>query len=252
MTENKFFAVRLTEYNKGTGALLRQWTHGPSKLQFKAGESTPKRPFIPSPVVEVTQKQYEYIMGRSGEGVPNVSQPRSSGVPAFQGWTFSSRQELIAMVQNEADQRASRGRTGARALLVLHEEVPMPTKKIVVDVKPPVEPPVEPPSKVQPVTTADGSFKPVDVGAELEANAPEQREAPTISRREAARQYKENKDGKTTDPTKPQMEEKDETDKAADESKDNAAPQTKKTTKQKKRQYSKRKVKDSRNGKGGK
>ena len=198
-TEKKFFAVRLTEYNKGAGALLRRWICGPWKLEFNAGESTPKRPFRPSPVVEVTREQFEYIMGRNGEGVPNVSQPRSAGVPAFQGWTFNSRQELVTMVQGEADQRASHGRTGARALLVLHEEVPMPTKKIVVDVKPIHKPSPE----VQNVTSEDGLFKPVDVGAELEANVPAPREEPPMSKRQAAQNYKAIKDGKLPEQTEP-------------------------------------------------
>ncbi|MCP4568951.1 MAG: hypothetical protein GY841_15355 [FCB group bacterium] len=202
---DKIYAVRLKEYNKGAGHLLRNWIGARWKLHFEAGESTPKRPFRPSKIHEVTKEQYDYIMGRSGEGVPNVPQPRSAGVQAFQGWVLDSRQELVDMVNKEADQRASRGVTSARALVILREPMhaapPVEPAEVVVDKVP------EPADHVAEDKT--GTFLPIDVKEELSKDKPAERPAPIapISKREAAKQYKAIKDGKVADPTVEQAHE---------------------------------------------
>ncbi len=172
----KIYAVRMREYNKGAGCLLRNWIAAKWDLQFSAGDATPKRPFRPSPVVEVTKEQYDYIMGRKVDGNPNVGQPRNEGIPVFQGWISDSRRELSDLVQAEADNRAAGGRTSARALLSLHAPVeaeapiqPVPTVPVVN----------EPQKKEKPFPVASdvdkAGIQPIDVDEEL-GKTPEDQE----------------------------------------------------------------------------
>jgi len=227
---NKIYAVRLKEYNKGAGMLLRNWGCARWKLHFQAGDATPKRPFRPSKIVEVTKEQFEYITGRNGAGVPNVVQPRSSGIPAFEGWTFEDRQQLLNFVNGEADQRASRGLTSARAVVVLKEGVhpsqrPEPAKVEIVHSAQPER------NENKPDDDSD-DFEPIDVTKELSKETTEERPAPSISKREAAKKYKAIKDGEIEDPTKKLAEEESNGDKNGDSeqkgSEEKSKPKTKK------------------------
>ena len=168
----KIYAVRMREYNKSAGCLRRNWAAGKWGITFHAGDATPRRPFRPSPVVEVTKEQYAYIMGRRGDGTPNVGQPHNTSIPVFQGWVFESRQALADMVQNEADKRAAHGNTSARAMLRLREPVEplLPPAEVDVVVAKATE---EKPSP-EPSTAPEESFTPMDVAKELaDARKPE-------------------------------------------------------------------------------
>jgi len=163
----KIYAVRMREYNKGEGCLRRNWTAGQWGLQFTAGDSTPRRPFRPSPIVEVTKEQYEYIMGRRADGMPNVGQPHTPSMPVFQGWIVDSRRELMEMVQKEADARAARGSISARAMLRLRG--PIESERPVSAIIPPVTAESEKEATEEPEEVADveTSFQPMDVAGEL-------------------------------------------------------------------------------------
>lgn len=110
------YAVQMIEYNRGQGYLRRRWMSAKWGEQFVAGDSTPKRKFIPSKVVEVEKEQYDYLTGKDANGNPLVHQPRNSSLPVFRGFMFKTRLELVGMTQNDADRRASQGGTSARAV----------------------------------------------------------------------------------------------------------------------------------------
>lgn len=171
----KIYAVRMKEYNKGAGCLMRNWSAAKWGIQFTAGDATPRRPFRPSPVVEITKEQYGYLMGRKVDGSPNVGQPLNPSIPVFQGWIFNSRRELYDMVQGEADGRAAGGRTSARAVLRLREPVEAeekPQQKLdlgeVASTSVAVVPSEN--NNPEPVKSEPSvGFEPIDVDAELAA-----------------------------------------------------------------------------------
>lgn len=148
------YAVKMHEYNKGDGHLRRRWMSGKWNKQFTAGDATPKRRFIPSPIVEVTEEEFEYLTGKDENGFPYVAQPRNPSLHVFQGFKFETRRDLVAMAQSDADKRASRGSSTARAMTNLLG----PLEPIQQVVKP------KPVEKEEP----KAEFKPIDVQEELE------------------------------------------------------------------------------------
>lgn len=150
------FAVKMQEYNKGRGHLRRNWTKFGWDKTFTAGDSTPKRRFIPSRIVEVTEEQFNYLTGTDESGLPIVAQPRNSSVPVFKGFKYASRRELVEMAQREADQRASRGSSTTRAMTDLLG--PLEPAQAVVEHKP-----VKKESSAK-----EDDFEPMNVKKELE------------------------------------------------------------------------------------
>ena len=190
----KIYAVRMREYNKGSGNLRRSWSHAKWKKSFEAGVSTAKRKFIPSRIYEVTREQYEYVMGRNADGRPNVGQPRNKNLPVFDGWVCESRRALLEMVQREADRRSAKGGSHVRADIVftgaletveeLQQKLDLDTptvtetKEATKEIKrKPVSIPKEPVVEPEP----EPDFAPMDVQKELKkAKAPQREPEPDI------------------------------------------------------------------------
>lgn len=150
------YAVKMHEYNKRAGYLRRRWAKVGWSKQFRAGDATPRRRFIPSRIDEVSKEEYEYLTGRDEAGNPIVAQPRNPSLPVFKGFKFESRRELMAMAQREAEKRASHGGNNTRALVHLMGPLE-PVQQQVVRKMPVVE-----------EEKALDEFKPIDVKKALE------------------------------------------------------------------------------------
>jgi len=88
--------VRMREYNRSTGCLMR--THGsPSGRLYIAGEVGVK----PSPVYEVGREELLYLI--------DVVQPKRRDVKVFEVLPADTREQLEALLSHEATERGRRG-----------------------------------------------------------------------------------------------------------------------------------------------
>lgn len=112
---SKIYAARMKEFNKAKGYLRRNMIV--LGRHYTAGDASKGRPFIPSPIVVISFEEAKELLRKDAKGRPIYRQPRSDFTKVFDVFAVEDPKDLLEMAQKEADQRAAKGISAARATL---------------------------------------------------------------------------------------------------------------------------------------
>lgn len=109
------FVARMKEFDKSKGNLRRNTII--MGRAYHAGNATPGQKFVPSNFVEITKEEAAELLSKDVSGNWIHHQPGSPSNPIFDVYRLDGEDQLLDLVQKEADIRAAKGRTSARAII---------------------------------------------------------------------------------------------------------------------------------------
>lgn len=109
------YVARMKEFDKSKGNLRRNTII--AGRSYQAGNATKGQKFVPSNFVEITKEEAKELLIREHDGRWKYHQPGSPHNPVFDVFKLSGENDLLELIQKEADFRAAAGRTSARAVV---------------------------------------------------------------------------------------------------------------------------------------
>jgi hypothetical protein len=155
------YVARMKEFDKSKGNVRRNTII--MGRSYRAGNATKGQKFVPSNFVEITKGEATELLSKDVAGNWVHCQPGSPHNPIFDVYRVDGEDQLLELIQKEADQRAAAGRTSARAMITGRTLARIITDKprpALISVEQLEDDPTEPPKHESKVDTAEELTEP--------------------------------------------------------------------------------------------